>query len=97
MLSVSVVLSVYVETALHAWSVNCVSLSGAMRSTSFCTRRFVVDCGKPSVVAIFLLPRAAIVSIAKSSFSERTTVHAQFLKTLGIGRQMMLWCIDFVS
>ena len=35
------------------------------------TRRLVVDCGRPSVVAIFSWPTPAIFSMAKSSSAER--------------------------
>ena len=48
--------------------------------------RFVVDCGRPSVVAIFLLPMpaTAIFSMASSSCAESTISHAKCLNTLGI-------------
>ena len=51
-LSVSVMLSVSLESAMQyrmrVDDVLCgVSLSGTMQSASFCTHRFVVDCGKP--------------------------------------------------
>ena len=42
--------------------------------SSLCNHRFVVDCGKPSVVAIFLAtkPRVAVRSMAKRSSVDRT-------------------------
>ena len=66
---------------------------------SLCNRRFVVVFGKPSVVAIFLLPRlwAANLSMAKSSSAERTILVVKMLKNTWDLRQMWLWCMDFVS
>ena len=70
------------------------SVEGAMERHN---HRFVVDCGKPSVVAIFLLhmPAVAIFSTAKSSCADRTILVAKIpTSTLDLS-QMWLWCIDW--
>ena len=79
LLSVSVLLSLPVQSAMERqmrvlWRVlRCVFERH--------NHRFVVDCGKPSVVAIFLLPMpaTAIFSMAYSSCAERTIAHAKYL------------------
>ena len=81
----SVVLSVSLESPMgyrmRVDELFCgVSLSGTMQSASFCTHRFVVDCGKPSGVAIFLLPmsRLPVCQWRKvSSSAEGTILHAK--------------------
>ena len=60
-----------------------VSVEGAMewRMTDFerHNHRFLVDCGKPSLVAIFslLMPAVAIFSMAKSSCADTTILVAK--------------------
>ena len=61
------------------------------------TRRLVVDCGRPSVVAIFSWPTPAIFSMAKSSSAERTILVLSILLNMWDVRQLMLWCLELVS
>ena len=79
MLSVSLVLSVSVETDIECGT-RCVFERH--------NHRFVVDCGKRSVVAIFLLPMPA-------AGAERTISHAKYLQTFRDLRQMTLWRMDW--
>ena len=54
-MSVSVSVESAVESQMRVNDVFCaVSLNSTVQSASFCTHRFVLECGKPS--AIFLLP-----------------------------------------
>ena len=75
----------------------CDTISPSERS--LCKHRFVVDCGKPSVVAIFLLPvpAVAIFSMAKSSCADRTILAVKMLTNSWDLCQMWLWCVDVLS
>ena len=48
---------------------------------SFCSHCFIVVCGKPSVVAIFMLPMSepAVFSMAKSSYAYKTILVVKML------------------
>ena len=66
---------------------------------SLCNHRFVVDCGKPSVVAIFLLPMpaVAIFSMAKSSYADRTILAAKRFTSTCVSEYIWLWYMDVLS
>ena len=80
MLSVSVVPSVSVESAMESNDVflRCVFERHDVKSQDHCSKKLptasLSDCGKPSVVAIFLAPkpRVAMRSMAKRSSVNRT-------------------------
>ena len=79
MLPVSVVLSVSVETAMKCQ----MRVNDVLCAVSFewHNHRCLVDCGKPSVVAIFWLPMppAAIFAMAHSSCGDSTISHALYM------------------
>ena len=56
--------------------------------------RFVVDCGKASLVAIFLLPMPAVAtfSMAKSSCADKTILVVKMLTNTSDLSQMWLYC-----